>query len=331
MRILLINPAMGQTQTGNHTTAERWACLLRDLCHQVEVAHEWFDSNQTTRWDLLIALHARKSFPTLERFHHAQPNIPIILALTGTDVYQDLEGSSEAKQSLEMASRIVVLQPLAVDALREHLRNRCQVIYQSATPAGSPERPDGNVFRVCVLANLRAVKDPLRAAYAARDLPADSRVQIVHAGGVLDADLGREAEAEQRRNPRYLWLGDIPHERALRLLAGSHLLALTSVLEGGANVVSEAIAAGVPVLSTLIPGSIGILGPDYPGYFPAGDTRALCLAMEKAETDNAFYGELSRRISDLKPLVDPQRERESWRALLADVSPGASIGHGKIN
>jgi len=167
---------------------------------------------------------------------------------------------------------------------------------------------------------LRKVKDPLRAAYAARDLPTDSRVQVVHAGGVLDADLAREAEAEQRRNPRYVWLGDFPHERALRLLAGSHLLALTSVLEGGANVVSEAIAAGVPVVSTLIPGSIGILGPDYPGYFPVGDTRALCLSLQQAEINSAFYSELTRRISDLKLVVDPQHERERWHALLAEVS-----------
>ena len=317
MKILLINPAPVETHTGNRTTAERWAWLLCESGHQVEVAHEW--SGPTMQWDLLIALHARKSFPTLERFHHAHPDVPVIVALTGTDIYQELSNSSEAKQSLEMASRLVVLQPLAVDALPEHFRSRCRVIYQSARPAESPERPDGNVFRICALAHLRAVKDPLRTAYAARELPADSRVQVMHAGGVLDADLAREAEAEQRRNPRYVWLGDLSHERALRLLAGSHLLAVTSVLEGGANVVSEAIAAGVPILSTLIPGSIGILGPDYPGYFPVGDTRALCLAMHRAETDSAFYSELTRRASDLKPLVDPQRERENWNALLAEV------------
>lgn len=324
MKILLINPARVETHSGNHTTAERWARLLCDLGHQVQVAHEWLGSSQTMQWDLLIALHARKSFPTVERFHHAHPEIPVIVALTGTDLYHDIESSSEAKQSLEIASRLVVLQPRGVDVLPESFRSKCRVIYQSAKPAAPPDRPDGNVFRICVLAHLRAVKDPLRTAYASRDLPADSRVQVVHAGGVLDVDLALEAEAEQRRNPRYVWLGDLSHERALRLLAGSHLLALTSVLEGGANVVSEAIAAGVPVLSTLIPGSIGILGPDYPGYFPVGDTRALCHSMQQAEINSVFYNELSRRISDLKLVVDPQVERERWLALLAEVS-SASI------
>lgn len=321
MKILLINPARVETHTGNHTTAERWSQLLGDLGHHVEVAHDWLGSSQTINWDLLIALHARKSFPAIERFHHAHPEIPVIVALTGTDLYQDIESSSETKQSLEIASRLVVLQPRGVDALPESFRSKCRVIYQSARPVAPPERPDGNVFRICVLAHLRAVKDPLRTAYASRDLPADSHVQVMHAGGVLDADLAREAEAEQRRNPRYAWLGDLSHERALRLLAGSHLLALTSVLEGGANVVSEAIAAGVPVLSTLIPGSIGILGRDYPGYFPVGDTRALCHSMQQAETNSAFYRELSRRISDLRLVVDPKVEHESWLALLAEVTP----------
>ncbi len=318
MNVLLINPARVQTHTGNRTTAERWGRLLDDLGHQVQVAHKWPDPTET-KHDLLITLHARRSFPTLERFHHAHPDIPVIVALTGTDIYQDIESSQEAKKSLEIASRLVVLQPCAVNALPAHLRSKCRVIYQSAEPAGQPDRPEGNVFRVCVLAHLRAVKDPLRAAYAARELPADSQVQIAHAGGILDAELAREAEAEQRRNPRYLWLGDLSHERTLRLLAGSHLLALTSVLEGGANVVSEAIAAGVPVVSSSIPGSIGILGRDYPGYFPAGDTHALSLLIQQVERDPTLYGDLTKRIRDLKPLVDPQRERESWSTLLAEV------------
>jgi putative glycosyltransferase (TIGR04348 family) len=320
VNILVINPARAQAHTGNRTTAERWAQLLHELGHQAEIAHDWPFSGETREYDLLIALHARRSFPALDRFHRARPSIPVVLALTGTDVYQDIESSADARQSLAIASRLVALQPLAVDALPPGLRSACRVIYQSAEVAGPPDLPDENVFQVCVLAHLRRVKDPLLAAYAARDLPANSQVQVVHAGGALDAELAHEAEAEQRGNPRYRWLGDLPREQALRLLAGSHLLALTSVLEGGANAVSEAIAAGVPVLSSSIPGSVGILGTDYPGYFPAGDSGALCRLMQRAETDPAFFRELKERICGLKPLVDPRRERESWRTLLAEVN-----------
>jgi putative glycosyltransferase (TIGR04348 family) len=326
VNILLVNPARTELHTGNRTTAERWARLLGELGHQAEVVNDWPAAHSAHECNLLVALHARRSFAAVDRFHRAHPDIPVVVALTGTDVYQDIERSPEARQSLEIASRLVVLQPQAVDTLAAHLRGRTRVIYQSAEAVGPADPPGDNVFRVCVLAHLRAVKDPLRAAYAARDLPTHSRVQVAHAGGALDPRLAAEAESEERRNPRYIWRGDLARDRALRLLAGSQVLALTSLLEGGANVVSEAIAAEVPVLSTLISGSVGILGPDYPGYFPVGDTRALCLLMQRAETDAAFYGELKRRIRDLKPLVDPRRERESWRALLAE--PGLSAATG---
>lgn len=320
MKILLINPTRTHSHTGNRTTAERWSKILNELGHQVEVVHDWSGSSQPKDFDSLITLHARRSFHTLERFHHAHPNVPIVVALTGTDLYQDIEKSSEARRSLELASRLVVLQPLAVDALPPRFRSVCRVIYQSAEAVGPPEEPSGNAFRVCVLAHLRAVKDPLLAAHAVRDLASSSHAEVVHAGGVLEDELGSEAELEQQRNPRYHWLRDLPRERALRLLAGSHVLALTSKLEGGANVVSEAIAAGIPVLSTSIPGSIGILGTDYPGYFPVGDVQALSCLIQRAETDAAFYKELKAHIIDLKPLVDPQRERESLRELLAEVN-----------
>lgn len=315
MNILVVTPAPVQIHTGNTTTAVRWAGHLSELGHQVQLGTGWSGEG----CDLLVALHARRSFPALESFHGARPDIPILVALTGTDLYSDLTNSAEARRSLEIASRLIALQPLALDAIPADLRGKSRVIYQSAVRPQDCDSPAKDCFQVCVLAHLRTVKDPLRAAYAAQDLPAHSHVHVVHAGGVLDPELASQAEAHQHRNSHYRWLGELAHERALRLLAGSHLLVLSSLLEGGANVISEAIAASVPVISTYIPGSIGILGFDYPGYFPVGDTRALCRLMQRAETDLAFYTELKRRVQDLKPLVDPERERESWRALLAEV------------
>jgi putative glycosyltransferase (TIGR04348 family) len=325
VNILIVTPVPPALHTGNRTTAERWSLILTELGHQVRIGRDWPGSGNEKDSDLLIALHARRSFPAIDRFRQAHPGAPVVVALTGTDLYHDIESSVEARQSLEIADRLVVLQPCGVDSLPVPLHRKSHVIFQSAESAPAPDLPAANVFQVCVLAHLRPVKDPLRAAYAARGLPAGSRVQVAHAGGALDPQLAGEAESEQRRNPRYRWLGDLSREQALRLLAGSHLLALTSLLEGGANVVSEAIAASVPVVSTDIPGSVGILGSDYPGYFPTGDTQALRRLLERAETDPVFYADLKRRIRDLKPLVDPQRERESWRALLAGLQESHNL------
>jgi putative glycosyltransferase (TIGR04348 family) len=315
VKITLVTPAPAQIHTGNRTTADRWARLLRELGNEVNVQRDWNGEQR----DLLIALHARRSFPAMQRFREKHPRAPLILVLTGTDIYSDLGKGAEAMRSLDLATRIVVLQELAVGAVPESSRGKVNVIYQSAEPpAISPPREKG-CFQVCVLAHMRRVKDPLRAAYAARELPASSRIQIKHAGAVLDPEFEGQVEGEQRTNLRYRWLGPLTHEKAVDLLARSHLLALTSHLEGGANVVSEAIAVCTPVISSLIPGSIGILGKEYPGYFPVGDTVALRKQLQKAESNDAFYGDLQDRVARLRPLVSTDREREAWSDLLTEL------------
>jgi glycosyltransferase involved in cell wall biosynthesis len=217
-----------------------------------------------------------------------------------------------------------VLQPLALDQLPGPLRDRARVIYQSVDPPGAEgleqeEPADG--FTVAQLAHLRAVKDPLLPADAVRLLPGSSAVRVVHAGAVIDPGLGARAAAETRANPRYTWLGPLPPARARRLLASSQALVHPSRHEGGANVVSEALALGVPVLATRIPGTVGILGRDYPGYFPVGDAAALAGLLTDAESDTGLYDELRRRCAALRPLTDPAREQASWRSLLAGLLP----------
>ena len=164
MNILIVTPAPPALHTGNRTTAERWSRILSELGHQVRIARDWTNSGDEEDCDVLIALHARRSFPAIDRFRHARPNAPVVVALTGTDLYRDIESSAEARQSLEIADCLIVLQPCGVDFLPVHLRRKCHVIFQSAEAAPVPDLPAADVFQVCVLAHLRAVKDPLRAA-----------------------------------------------------------------------------------------------------------------------------------------------------------------------
>ncbi|HYL83380.1 MAG TPA: selenoneine biosynthesis selenosugar synthase SenB [Candidatus Angelobacter sp.] len=315
MKIALVTPAPAEVHTGNRTTADRWARLLSELGHDVSVGKDW----NGEECDLLIALHARRSFPSIQRFRQSRPHAPLIVALTGTDLYRDLQNSAEAIGSLELASRIVVLQALGVDAVPEGARPKVRVIYQSAKRSSSPPRREESCFQVCVLAHLRAVKDPLRPAYAVRELPTSSRTQVKHAGALLDPEFAAQVEAEQRTNPRYQWLGPLVHDDALDLLARSRMLVLTSQLEGGANVISEALAVSVPVISSLVPGSVGVLGTDYPGYFPVGDTAALREQLLRAESDDAFYRGLQQWVARLQPLVSAARERETWESLLTEL------------
>jgi putative glycosyltransferase (TIGR04348 family) len=298
-------------------TALRWARRLRELGHRVSVAVDYGGEP----WQLLVALHARKSAASIVRFRRDRPAAPVVVALTGTDLYRDLRISSAARRSVALATRLILLQPHGLRSLPAPFRAKARVILQSARGSSgllrSGPRADG--FDACLLAHLRPVKDPLLAARAVRFLPPESRVRVLHCGAALDPSMARRARAGEAATPRYRWLGALPRRRALRLLARSRLLLVTSRMEGGANVVSEAIASGVPVLSTRIEGSVGILGGDYPGYFPVGDARALARLLRRAEADPRFYRDLRRRCRRLRPLVDPARERRGWRALLREL------------
>jgi putative glycosyltransferase (TIGR04348 family) len=315
MKIVIVTPAPPGSRKGNRVTALRWSRLLRQLGHRVAIQEEYGGE----ACDVLVALHARRSFAAVAASVRAAPDRPVIVALTGTDLYGDIRSDTNARKTLEMATRLVVLQGLGPKELPHRLRSKTRVIYQSASAPRRRTARRRGVFEVCVLGHLRQVKDPLRTALAARLLRASSRVRVVHLGGALSAEMGNQARAEAATNPRYEWRGDLPRWKALRILSRCRLLVQTSLLEGGANTISEALAASVPVLATRIPGQVGILGTGYPGYFAVGDTKGLAALLHRAETDPRFYDALAVWCRRLRSLVRPARERASWRRLLQEL------------
>ncbi len=314
-RILIVTPAPRGSRKGNRITANRWSRLLKASGHQVRITEEFNNQN----CDVLFAFHARKSAASIERCAWASPKIPIVLLLTGTDLYGDIHNTASAAASLETASRLVLLQSHGIHQLPARLHSKVRVIVQSAERLRHAPEPLKRAFEVCVSGHLRPVKDPFRAALASRQLPSDSRIRITHVGSALTPAMERRALEEMARNNRYQWRGEVPNWKARRLLARSRLLVLSSKMEGGANVVSEAIAASVPILASKISGSIGLLGKDYPGYFDVGTTRQLADLMKRCEHDGDFYGELHSQVKQLTPNFTPRCEQESLRQLVADV------------
>jgi putative glycosyltransferase (TIGR04348 family) len=317
MDIAIVTPAPPNSRSGNRVTALRWARILRSLGHRVIISESYTDGV----FDLLIALHARRSYASVSRFHRLHPRAALIVALTGTDLYRDLLRSRNAQRALEIATRIVLLQPKALDELRSVWRRKARVVYQSVVPFGkTPGRRAARNFDVCVVGHLRAVKDPFRAAMASRQLPKTSRIRIVHLGKSLSESTDERARREMMLNPRYKWLGEVSSARVRRVMSQSRLFVISSKMEGGANALGEAIVAGLPVLASRIAGAIGILGEDYPGYFEVGDANQLARLLSRCETDAEFLSDLTTRCRNLAGLFDPALEERVWRELLEEVS-----------
>jgi putative glycosyltransferase (TIGR04348 family) len=310
-RIAIVTPARAGSRTGNRYTAARWARMLRAAGHRVAVLTQW----RGEPCDLLVALHARRSFDSVERYRAAHPAAPLAVVLTGTDLYRDLPASAEARRSLELGNRIVVLQDEALSRLAPRLRRKAAVVYQSADPAVR-HAPPARAFRVAVLGHLREEKDPFRAADALAHLSAD--VEVLQLGAALSPDMAREARRRMAREPRYRWLGSVPHARALTLLAKSHLLVVSSRMEGGANVIAEAARIGTPVLASRVPGNVGMLGRGYPGYFPLGNERALARCIARVRRNPDYHFQLRSSLRARRKLFAPAAERA---ALLRALGP----------
>ncbi|MGV8990110.1 MAG: selenoneine biosynthesis selenosugar synthase SenB [Thiobacillus sp.] len=313
MRIALITPYGREHRNGNWHTAARWTRFLREAGHTVRVQVEW-DGRPA---DLMLALHARRSYASIRAFAEKFPSRPLVLTLTGTDLYRDIHEDSDAQQALEWAHRIIVLQERGPDELAAHLAPKTRVVYQSA-PDIARLPPSANSFEVLSIGHLRAEKDPFRAALATAYLPAHSRIKITHLGGALSEEMAETAELAQNKLPRWIWAGNVTHKSVLKRLSRAHLLVISSVMEGGANVICEALAADVPVLASDIPGNIGMLGEDYPGYFPVGDEHQLAKLLWTAEDDLDFYANLSNHARNRRSLMRPEMEASRLRQVVAE-------------
>lgn len=286
---------------------------MRGLGHKVTVQSDW----DGTPGDMMVAIHAWRSASSIARFRQRFPGRPLVVALSGTDIYRFRHShTEETLHSMELADALVCLHDRVYRAIPEAHRKKLHVIHQSAAPMRRARSPSVRTFDVCVVGHLREEKDPFRAAYAARSLPQQSRLRIIHLGKAHNDEWAGQARTEMELNPRYHWRGEVGAWQVRKEFLKTHALVHSSIMEGGANVVSEALVAGVPVIASDIDGNVGLLGEEYPGYYPVTDTGALCALLQRAETDQSLLQLLHKRGNERKHLFAPERESRRWRTLL---------------
>jgi putative glycosyltransferase (TIGR04348 family) len=324
--VAIVSPALRSANNGNWQTAHRWSKFL-STAYRISLTAEWPPTEHAHKPppDCLIALHARRSAPSIAAFAEACPNRPLVVVLTGTDLYRDIRSDESARRSLDLATHLVVLQEEGLAELAAPHRDKCRVIYQSA-PAPKTRPPAARrrrTFDVVTVGHMRAEKDPLTPMRALECLPDDSPVRLIQIGRALADEYRLAAEALQARDwpgtPRYVWLAEQPHGATLRHIAAARALVVASVMEGGANVIIEALNAGVPVLASRIPGNVGMLGRDYSGYFTLGDHEELARLLDRACRDRAFLTELERQCAERAPLFAPEREQAAVVKLVDDA------------
>ncbi|APV51693.1 hypothetical protein BWI17_19580 [Betaproteobacteria bacterium GR16-43] len=308
--VRIVTPGTREANNGNWRTGVRWAAALRGS-FRVILQSEWRGESA----DALVALHARRSAACIAGFHARFAERPIGLVLTGTDLYHDLPDDLQAQASLRIASRIAVLQDDARPRVPEGARGKVHVIYQSAR-ALRPAAKSGERLDCVVVGHLRAEKDPETLFRALRTLPAELPIRVLHVGAGLDRTLAAHARQLMRTHPRYRWAGALPHGLARAAIKRAHLLVHPSRLEGGANVIAEAIMSGTPVMGSRMSGNIGMLGANYPGFFPVGDSRALAAMLARAATDPRFLARLRAAGDRRKPLFRPEKEAAAVRAFV---------------
>lgn len=323
LKVALITPAGRGSHAGNRATATRWAGLLQELGCRVRLAGSE-DGPDACRLagqppDLVLALHAVRSHAAIRACRAAFPECPLVVVLTGTDVYRFQHSHPEAfLDSLAASDALIGLHDCLAEDLPPRVLPRLHVVHQSARPLPPrAPRPGRRRFEVLVAGHLREEKDSLRAALAVRELPSASRLRVVQLGGAHSPDWADAARDEMAGNPRYRWLGDLPRWRVRQWMARARLMVISSRMEGGANVVSEACVAGLPVLATAIPGNRGLLGEDYAGYFPVADTAALRDLLRRAEAEPAFVDRLRRQVLARAPLFRVEAEREGLARVIA--------------
>lgn len=330
--ILIVSPAGARENNGNWQTASRWARFLR-ASHRVEIACAWPGPAPGNGGpDLMIALHARRSAASLAAFTDAHPGRPAILVLTGTDLYRDIALDAAARASLDRAHALVLLQPAGLALLPEPLHAKARIIYQSAPSLRPhPHAPQARHADICMVGHLREEKDPLTYIRAAA-MVTHPAARLLHIGGALDPALGQAALEAQAANPRYRWLGALPHAAARQRLKRCRAMVIASRMEGGANVIIEAVTCGVPVLASDINGNRGMLGEDYAGYFAPGDAAALARLVDRIIGDGEFETLLRRQCAARALRFAPSAEQAALRDLVDNLllhAPGATTNTGR--
>jgi len=298
---------------GNTTTAFRIAERLQMAGHQATAMH----TDTPPAADAQISLHALKTAAASAYFAKHQSG-KLFIRLTGTDINGGFEkNQSLSQQTIDLADKLIVTHPACLPQIPDRWQSKTVVIYPSVT---MPElavisSPTSPLF-TCI-GHLRPVKAP-HLMYAAIQKIRQTNLAAISIGNAYDVTDGQQALLNTRHDDRYHWHAGCDRATALAWMKASLATINSSISEGGANTVMEAIQLRIPVLATDIPGNRGFLGDSYDGYFETGRADQLADLMRRCLDDSGFVERLKIQLDGQRPLFSIQRESEQLSKLISE-------------
>jgi putative glycosyltransferase (TIGR04348 family) len=315
-RVVIVSPALQDANNGNWQTARRWAQMLSKM-HRTRIVKVW-EPNGLESDDVMIALHARRSAPSIAAWKQQRGSRSLIVALTGTDLYRDILTDPDAQHSLEAAGRLIVLQELGIQSLPAPHRSKARVVFQSATSRKTLPKTSKHLNAVMV-GHLRNEKMPQTLFAAARLLLGEPSIRITHIGASLDEKLAQDAIKTEALCGGYTWARGLKHAQTRARIQRAHVLVHTSKMEGGAHVIMEAVCSGTPVIASHIDGNVGMLGAGYDGYFPVGDAQTLAALLRRCKNEPAYLDHLATQCALRAPLFAPAAEQAALLNVVASA------------
>lgn len=128
-------------------------------------------------------------------------------------------------------------------------------------------------------------------------------------------------ELERVAGPRVRFLGPLPRDRVLALLASADAVLLSSSWENFPHVLVEALAVGTPVIATRVGGIPEIVEDGVNGLLvPPGDVTALAGAIDRFYRDVPLRERLRAAAAPSAQRFAPEAVLDELEAVLADAA-----------
>lgn len=304
------------------TNVPRLAWHTARLARRLDVDLIYANSNRAFAWGTPAAMLSAR--PMLWHVHNMladRKSLAALRLLGHWPVVKRIIAVSEpaAAQFEGLADKMIMI-PVGIDIRRFRLPGlRGRETYERVrAELGIP--PNASI--VGCIGDLIPLKDHRALLDAARRGADDIHYLIVgdaRSGDAESSDYATELRAHAGHNVHFLgYRDDIP-----ALLNAMNLLVITSTTETGPRVLLEALAAGMPVVSTPVGRAPALIEPDVTGeLFPIGDAAALAkhLAVLLADRQRlSRMSEAAHKLADSELTLSTFQERV--RAEIARLLP----------